>query len=186
MSRTPILLCYPRVASRFFTSAFEERTNVYIEKTHDPDYLFLPEHDIISIVRKPLDAIASEISMGHFLNKTPENDQIFVDKFIERYVKINTVVLKKAKIILTYEDVIGNVDLAVERAIKTINIKKNKNTNKPNKTEIKDMFDPLSGYLVSSKSYNQYEKIKEKVLGFDLSRANEVYDAAAKRAVFHQ
>jgi hypothetical protein len=44
--------------------------------------------------------------------------------------------------------------------------------------------DPATGYLVTSTTSPQYEKMRELITHYDLSEANELYEQAKKLAKF--
>lgn len=174
----PIILCSPRVASRYFAAAFQKKTGINIQKTHSPACQFLDNHSIIGIVRDPVETIASEISMGHFLQNTPLTDYINIDNFIQRYVDTNKKIIEIAQIILMYDNFIDNVADAVNLVVDKLKIVEVENPNYFPDKPIEDRIDPINGYLVSSKTYSQYENIKAKILEYDLCEAYEIYEAA--------
>jgi len=175
-----IILCSPRVASRFFADAFQKATGENIEKTHSPAYPFLDQYQIIGIVRDPLDTIASEVAMGHFLHNTPISDEINIESFVKRYIDTNKAILEKAKIIIMYDDLAKDVSSVVKKATSKINIEKPEYPNYTTDRKIEDVIDPINGYLVSSKTYKNYSFIKDKVLQHDLCEAYEIYQAAVE------
>jgi hypothetical protein len=177
---TPIILCTPRVASRYFAAAFQKKTGIDIQKTHSPEYKFKDDHKIIGIVRDPLDSITSDIAMGHFLQNTPPNDEINIDGFIDRYIKTNKKIIEASKAILIYEDFTNNLDFALEKVVNKLDIQKPSVPNYIPYHTIEDRIDSVNGYLVSSKTYSQYDSIKAKILQHDLCEAYEIYQAACE------
>lgn len=180
MQETPVILCSPRVASRFFSAALQRKTGLNIEgsKTHDPNHIFLSTDAIIGIIRNPLDAITSEVAMVQFLRDIPE-DTINIDSFIDRYVDVTKKIIEKSRVILVYEDMVKDVDNSVQKVLSKVNIGTVLNPRYEPFVPIKDKIDPDNGYLVSSKTNEKYEYLYKKIsLSYDLTAANAIYEVA--------
>ena len=179
-SKEPIILCEPRVASRFFILEIFKKTGIHIEKTHNVDFEFLDNFEIIGIVRDPVETIASKVAMSHFLdyssipNATLKlNDNFNWQNFIDGYIDINEKIIQRASLIVTYKDIVENTETIVNQIIKKFNIAENKEIN-GEPTEIVS----TAGYLVSSKESPEYENVYAKVLEQDLSEAYNIYNKA--------
>lgn len=174
----PVILCTPRVASRFFAEAFQKEIGISLQKTHSSASPLLSKYEIIGIVRNPLDTIASIIAMGHFLHNTPIGDEINIDSFIKSYIDTNKAIIEKAKMIIMYDDLVEDVESVVKKVINKINISKPEYPHYTIDKKIEDVVDPINGYLVSSKTYKNYTLIKDKILEYDLLEAYEIYQTA--------
>jgi hypothetical protein len=181
-SKEPIILCEPRVASRFFILEIFKKTGIQIEKTHDVNFQFLDNFEIVGIVRDPAETIASKVAMSHFLNYSsiPNatlklSDNFNWQNFIDGYIEINQKIIEKANIIITYKDIVENTEIIVDKIIEKFNIIKNEQIRYDPRMEIKST---TNGYLVSSKESPEYENVYAKVLEQDLSKAYDIYNKA--------
>lgn len=184
MQETPVILCTPRVASRFFSAALQRKTGINIEgtKTHDPNHNFLSTDAIIGIIRDPLDAITSEVAMVQFLKDIPE-DHINIDIFIDRYVNVTKKIIEKSRVILVYEDMVKDIDNSVEKVISKVNIGTILNPEYEPFVPIEDRIDKDNGYLVSSKTNKNYENLYKKVSTYNLTEANALYKVALDMSI---
>jgi hypothetical protein len=183
MSTTPIILCSPRTASRFFAAEFQKQSGIDITKTHDGQFTFSPLHIIIGIVRDPKEVISSDIAMGHCLHNTPIDHDINVQSFIDRYIKTNTVIAEKANVIVSYESIILDIADTVKRVLEHTNVLQPEFPNYEPSRLIEDRLTSTDGYLVSSKTYQHYDEIYNKVSGYDLSKAYDAYNLAKARSI---
>jgi hypothetical protein len=181
-SKEPIILCEPRVASRFFILEIFKKTGIQIEKTHDVNFQFLDNFEIVGIVRDPAETIASKVAMSHFFNYSsiPNatlklHDNFNWQNFIDGYIEINQKIIEKANIIITYKDIVENTEIIVDKIIEKFNIIKNEQIKYDPRMEIKSI---TNGYLVSSKESPEYENVYAKVLEQDLSEAYNIYNKA--------
>jgi hypothetical protein len=180
--KQPIILCEPRVASRFLILEIFKKTGTHIEKTHDVNFQFLDNFEIVGIVRDPAETIASKVAMSHFLNYSsiPNatlklHDNFNWQNFIDGYIEINQKIIEKANIIITYKDIVENTEIIVDKIIEKFNIIKNEQIRYDPRMEIKST---TNGYLVSSKESPEYENVYAKVLEQDLSKAYDIYNKA--------
>ena len=180
-----IILCEPRVASRFLILEIFKKTGTDIEKTHNVDFEFLDNFEIIGIVRDPAETIASKVAMSHFLNyrsipnaKLKLQDNFNWQNFIDSYIDITQKIIEKASFIVSYKDIVENTEATTNEIIKKFNIVKNEEMKyDPNNAgmEIKS----TEGYLVSSKESPEYKDVYSIILEQDLSEAYALYNKAA-------
>ena len=179
-SKQAIILCEPRVASRFLILEIFKKTGAHIGKTHNVDFQFFDNFEIIGIVRDPAETIASKVAMGHFLNYSSipgENlklqDDFNWQNFIDGYIDINEKIIQRASLIVTYKDIVENTETVVNEIIKKFNIVKNKGIG-VDPSEIVS----TNKYLVSSKESPEYKNVYARVLEQDLSEAYAIYNKA--------
>jgi hypothetical protein len=179
-SKRPIILCEPRVASRFLILEIFKKTGAHIEKTHNVDFQFFDNFEIIGIVRDPAETIASKVAMSHFLNYSSIpganlklQDNFNWQNFIDGYIDINEKIIQRASLIVTYKDIVENTETVVNEIIKKFNIVKNKEID-GDPSEIVS----TDGYLVSSKESPEYKNVYARVLEQDLSEAYAIYNKA--------
>jgi hypothetical protein len=179
-SKQTIILCEPRVASRFLILEIFKKTGIRIEKTHNVNFQFLDNFKIIGIVRDPAETIASKVAMSHFLSYSSIpganlklQDNFNWQNFIDGYIDINEKIIQRASLIVTYSDIVENTETIVNEIIKKFNIVKNKEID-ADPSEIVS----TDGYLVSSKESPEYKNVYAKVLEQDLSKAYSVYNKA--------
>ena len=180
-----IILCEPRVASRFLILKILMKTGAHIKKTHDVNFKFLNNFEIIGILRDPAETIASKVAMSHFFSHDLiSGDQVEIEdnfdwqNFINSYIDITQKIIEKASLIVTYKSIVDNSEAVVDKIIKKFNIEKNKVIKYDPGMEIKDKIDLVDGYLVSSKTAPGYKNIYTKVLEQDLSEAYAIYNKA--------
>jgi hypothetical protein len=179
--KQPIILCEPRVASRFLILEIFKKTGTHIEKTHDVDFEFLDNFEIIGIVRDPAETIASKVAMSHFLDYSSIpganlklQDNFNWQNFIDGYIDINKKIIQRATLIVTYNDIVENTETIVNEIIKKFNIVKNQEIEYDLGMETKS----TKGYLASSKESPEYKNVYAKVLEQDLSEAYDIYNKA--------
>jgi len=174
-----IVATYPRSGSTYLTLLFSFAFNQKIDKVHldqDGQLEDLKNYDFsIGTVREPVDSITSIVAMEalHFRNgdefESYTNETI--EKRIKEYVNFYTLSLSNIDLLFDY-DKINSKRFEILDYVSTVT--NNKIINKEYIDLVKDR--PEIGYLRSSKTYDRYDLIREKVLSYDLSECFIVYN----------
>jgi hypothetical protein len=165
------LITYPRSGSNYFAEYFYQLTGSYISKSHNVDHSMGKK--IITIVRNPLDCMASRTAM---ICET-ESIKNFLDlpnilgKDIEDYLDFYRKIILEANIFIDYENFINNPKETMSKVLEQLDI--------PYKmTDYNQTLDKKSGYLISSKDTLIYELIKNHYKKQDNRSLFEVYKKA--------
>jgi hypothetical protein len=199
-----IIATYPRCGSNFLQNSINNSTGYLISKTHDEIY----DKRVISIIRDPLQSIASSVSMhGVYKQTIKSNGTIFinvpyngidVDNFIIKdiyfyktfYEYLNS--LNSKAIILKYEDLINNIDSVVNFLCKDFKILKN---NKVDKDAIYNhIYNHVEktgitpGYSLSSKKNENYNEIYRNILenyvnSINFKEVQDLYNLVLKKCI---
>jgi hypothetical protein len=97
---------YPRSAGRFFVINYELATREFGSHVHEVD--FLSGTKLLSIIRTPIEAIASRVIAGKILNGHDE-DQVLqnINESARDYVYLNNKILDSGIPIFKFEDVVN-------------------------------------------------------------------------------
>jgi len=179
MNKKICLITYPRCGSTYLFNIFVEsfqknifRSHLYTEAQHR---YYEKNNYIITLLRNPLDAISSIVSLEAFYFSNENNFEKMIDftikDRIKNYETFFSIIPKFSDLILNYEDIniyknnivdyVGN-----ESGNKVINY--NYNCFIEDNSKVK--------FLKSSQNYDKYEYIKQKVFNSDLTECYEIYD----------
>ena len=184
------LITYPRCGSVYLYQLLSYTLQRQLYKTHfyntikndfskDKEYYdnaetesFKKEHYVITVLRNPVDSISSLTAMEHFYSEDKGNDLDFnIKQNIEYYILFFKTIPKFADLLLNFEDIEKYKDKIIEHiSNKTNNMIKNNNF-EPDIADFKE-----KKFLKSSKTYDQYERIKEKVSDSNLFECYEIYN----------
>lgn len=189
------LITYPRCGSVYLYQLLNHTLQIQSYKTHfyntikndfskDKKYYdnaetesFKKEHYVITVLRNPVDSISSLTAMEHFYSEDKDNDLDFnIKQNIEYYILFFKTIPKFADLLLNFEDIGKYKDKIIEHiSNETNNMIKNNNF-EPDIADIKEQ-----KFLKSSKTYDQYELIKEKVSDSNLFECYEIYNNLIKK-----
>ncbi len=190
MSKEIHFITYPRCGSTYLSALFKYTFLKEAYKTHfynttinesvkNKEYYrnagtesFKKEHYIITVLRDPIDAISSLTAMEHFYNEDKDNNLDFnITRNKEYYILFFTTIPKFADLMLNFEDINKNKDKIIKHVSTETDNVIFYNNFEPNFSDAKER-----NFLKSSKTYDQYEYIKEKIVDSDLSRCYEIYN----------
>jgi hypothetical protein len=184
------LITYPRCGSTYLSKLIkhtflkETYATHFYNTTVDESYKnkeyysnagtesFKKEHYIITVLRDPIDAISSLTAMEHFYSDNKNNNlDFYITQNKEYYILFFKTIPKFVDLVLNFEDINKNKD----KVIKHISTETD-NIIFYNNFEVNFSDDKERKFLKSSKTYDQYEYIKEKIINSDLSKCYEIYN----------
>lgn len=166
------LITYPRSGSNYFAEYFKQLTGIYIAKSHDVDYA--RGRKIITIVRNPIDCIASRAAMFYETANVEEFVDLskVLDKLdIEDYSKFYTRIISEADIFIDYESFIKSPKETMSNVLDKLDIP----------YEMINYTQTLSnknGYMISSKETFLYDSIKNHYEQQDNQSLFDLYNKA--------
>jgi len=181
-----LFVSYPRTGVNFLSNAIEFKTGVKIKYTHSHH---VDDKVILNIVRDPKDSMISWISMmDHHGDKGVKNNDL--NSLIEviaknKYISMYKFLLSLDTIFINYHD-FNNIDKLIYSISNILNI--SCNDKKINKEEIYQSINSKEnfishGYLVTSKSTNEYLYYKDKIDKIDISECYDLYYKALDRCI---
>jgi hypothetical protein len=162
------LITYPRSGQNLFRMLLGQQ-GYRINSSHNTTD-FLDKKHIISIVRNPIDSVASAMAMVNFYQK--ENGYGIIPQMIKNYEKTYIWLLKNATYIISYEDLTNNPKNTIEYFLDYFSLKRREVDYDLSLC----VDDPNEGYLVSSKNVDSYKGALEytKTAPF-IEDAKEIY-----------
>lgn len=194
MTKEIHIVTYPRCGSTYLFKLFSESFQKEVYKKHlygtgkmDPECSkndeyyndigsesFKKNNYVITVLRDPVDAIASLCSMENFYNKNINID-INIKQYIDYYSYYFKDISKIIDLMLNFDDINIHKDNILEYVSNETN---NKIINKNYIPEILDF--SKHNFLKSSKINKNYEYIKEKIQNNDLTKCYEIYNNLIK------
>ena len=194
MDALPSIFSYPRSGSNFFAHEFEARTGVKLYVDHAKIY----RDKVFSCIRNPLESLASGIAMKletnkqktianvgqYYYDNQPDllNDSaisLVLDYNIHQYELFYSYLDKSKNAIVDYETYSLDIGPSIAKAAGFFSIELLSNPNPANPGEDK----PLSGYLVSSKISEFYNKSLDIVAKKDLTKATALYEKCLQNSI---
>ena len=162
------LITYPRSGQNLFRMLLGQQGH-FIPASHEITD-FLDKKQTITIIRNPVESVASAMTMVNFYKK--ENGYGIIPHMLKKYEETYLWLLDNATYIISYEDLIDNPQDTIEKFLDHFSLKKISVEYQLNLC--KD--DAKEGYLVSSKNVSSYPKALEytKTSPF-IENAKEVY-----------
>lgn len=160
-----------RSGSHYLSELLFQHTGLMISKYHEAQ-----EDKMITITRDPYDVLCSQLTM-ELLYK----DQVRSKEDIEELIEYNAQLAETfmdADVIINYEDLVLRPYETTKALAKIMNLKINSDTYKNRLSDI-----PEEMYLVSSKTNENYGKVRQIVKQFDLSRMYEVHNKMLLKAM---
>lgn len=166
-----VIICYPRCASTYLGRYIEQRTMKHLQKIHH--LKVIPGYKIVGIIRNPVDALASFVSMvGHHENRV-DYDKI-LEKQIIKYNLSLEFLIKNADIIVDHKTIIENPEYSVKTICDFLNIKIKYNFDYVD--QIEDI--PKDHFLKTSKRLESYSRILEIIDKTDIAKSENLYKIA--------
>lgn len=179
MSKEICLITYPRCGSTYlfniFTESFKKnifRSHLYTEAQHRH---YEKNNYIVTLLRNPLDAISSIVSLEAFYFSNENNFEKIIDftikDRIKNYETFFSIVPKFSNLILNYED----INLYKNNIVEYVS---DESGNKIIKYDYNCFIEDNSEakFLKSSQNYDRYEYIKQKVFDSDLTKSFNIYN----------
>jgi len=162
------LITYPRSGQNLFRMLLAQQGYAISSSHNTAD--FLDKKHVISIVRNPIDSVASAMAMIDFYKK--ENSYEIIPQMLKKYEETYTWLLENATYIISYEDLTNDPKNTVEYFLDYFSLKRSEVNYELNLSRD----DPSQGYLVSSKNVDSYKDALEytKTAPF-LQDAKEIY-----------
>lgn len=173
------VVTYPRSGSTYLAWLFSFSFNKKVDKFHldqEGELESLKNYKYsIGTVREPVESISSIVSMEALYFRNGEEfdkyTSAMIEKRIKEYINFYTLSLNNIDLLFDYETINSKRN---ELLYYVSSLTGNNIVNKEYVDLVKDR--PKIGYLRSSKTYDHYELIKEKVLSYDLSDCFIVYN----------
>jgi hypothetical protein len=168
------IVTIPRTGTRYLRSLMlQSFDDVQVDKSH------VFEHDngktVISLARNPLDAITSAASMLFYYEGWDQDKLI---RFVNHYSYLGKQLIDGADIMIKFEDLTNYPEKIISHLSNRLEL------DIVNREYSNDIFDkPWVKSLASSKKYIDYKKVKDAVLLFDLSEAEEVYQKMLEKSI---
>lgn len=179
MNKKICLITYPRCGSTYLFNilckSFDKdifKSHLYIEAQHKQ---LEKNNYIITILRDPLDAISSIVSLEAFYFSNSNNFEKIIDftvkDRIKNYETFFNIVPNYVNVIFNYND----INIYKDNIIKYVSTQSNNNIINDNYNCL--IFDnSKTKFLKSSKTYDQYNYVKEKVKNSNLVKCYEIYN----------
>lgn len=147
------LITYPRSGQNLFRMLLRQQ-GYSINSSHNTAD-FLDKKNVISIVRNPVDSVASATAMVDFYKK--ENGYGIIPQMLKKYEETYAWLLENATYIISYEDLTNDPKNTIEHFLDYFSLKRSEVNYNLNLS----MDDPSQGYLVSSKNVDSYKDALE-------------------------
>ena len=172
------LTTYPRSGQHFLKEHLEQR--FFLENfkyTHEEEKN--KEYTTITIIRNPLESIASWVAMQNYYDKKTDHFLIIKNiKFCQaKYKKFYKYILSDVDIIIDYNYLNSNTEDIIQHIGQKIKIVPNNNKVVLN---IKD--EPDRKHIVSSKKNQEYDFILNITKKIDMKNEFELYNLALKKS----
>lgn len=165
---------YPRSAGKYFAYNYVHMTR--IEAVHLHEIEFLSKENVVSIVRAPVEAIASTIVSG-LIRENIYDLEDSINFHVDEYISMHSEILESAATIIKFEDVVNSFNLV---ARKISSIFDHRIVNRFADRKPKDIDD----YIPSSKSDHRYDDICQAISNHPkINICNQVYAKMLSRTV---
>lgn len=184
MDNKLVILCNARSGSRYLSKGISDITNKAIAKTHNPNYVPPKDVSVIGIIRNPLDTIVSNIAMAKYLNgHSPDISQNEIKLQSDRYIAMCDAIGKRSDLVVDFASITGKLKKLSSHIVDLFGLERIPASMIDQKqSQIVDI-DGARGYLVSSKTSNDYDSIRSEVVKFDLSNAESAYQKLLLKAI---
>lgn len=173
-----ILISFPRSGGNFLLDYIKSQSRIKISYQHHTD---TSKKIIMSIVRDPIDSLASLITMQYFfggkLLLTNKLEDVVTNFSIPHYLNLYNFLLSKDTIFINYKD-FSDMDKLMPKLYNKLNIK--------NYSYDDDMDEPGGidkGYLATSKNQENYEEVKNILKNINMDKCYDVYKKALDRCI---
>ena len=181
------ILTYPRSGSHYLQNLLVARFGIAANSYHNLDEIENQDKVIISVVRNPLDAMASELATAvslvtdvdllSILTSNPAGEHS--DPLSDRFISIMNDISNHADIIIDYDDLCNSTESVVRNISSALGIASFNNSQ-----DISVEPEPApSTYIPSSKTVAEYNTIYEIMSNQDLSLATAAYQQVLAKAL---
>jgi hypothetical protein len=171
------IVTIPRSGSHYLQDRIEQHTGVYVKRSHE-----LQNNKMITIIRDPIDFLSSYVAMDALYYKGGSLDHFFSSPerycFSDWFSDNDMEIVDNFDIIVKYESLINSPFETVKKIADKMSLEIIEPRYKNN---VRDM--PHRNHLVSSKSVNGYDKIRQIVEQQDLTRTYEIYHKFLAKAI---
>ncbi len=168
-----VLSTFPRSGSHLLKQYLDQMLDYHITKTHTQ--VSGDDYFVVTMIRNPEDTLVSLAAMRTHTGEAEPD----LDLLISRYILFYKYIIEKANLIIDYEFMLNNPGDVVIYFAQMMNLSINDVKVTNNYVD-----DPATGYLVTSTTSPQYEKMRELINSYDLSGANSLYEEAKSLAKF--
>jgi len=171
------IVTVPRTGSHYLQDRIEQHTGVHFKKSHS-----LQNNKMITIVRDPIDLLSSYVAMDALYYKGGSLEHFF--SFPEKYCfsdwfsDNDMEIVDNFDIIVKYESLINSPFETVKKIADKMSLEIIEPRYKNN---VRDM--PHRNHVISSKSVNGYDKVRQTIEEQDLSRSYEIYNKFLAKAI---
>lgn len=142
------LITYPRSGQNLFRMLLRQQ-GYSVLASHEITH-FLDKKQTITIIRNPVESVASAMAMVDFYKK--ENGYGIIPRMLKKYEETYTWLLENATYVISYEDLTNDPKNTIEKFLDHFSLKRSSVEYQFNLS--KD--DAKEGYLVSSKNVSSY------------------------------
>jgi len=165
---------FPRSGGRYFTVNYMDMTET--NGTHLHDMSYLDKNNVLSLIRNPVDSIASTIVSGMFRN-TIKDPAKSVDDLLSRYLETYQAILDSSSVLVSFDSLVNRFELVAQKVSSLFG-----------HTIIKDFKDirPKTNidYLSTSRLDSAYEDMVRMVSANPLiGLCNDLYEKALSRSI---
>lgn len=157
MKYRPHLLTFPRTGSHYLDKLIYEEAGISIDKSHSINRIFDKDSNkqktIITIVRDPIDAISSYLTLQE--KDFGETNLERIEETITNYVLMHNFLYEYADCIIDFRDLVSRPDDVVKEVFRLLEIKEE------DYASFNRIYNPLhEEYVPSSKTLPGYKKYK--------------------------
>jgi len=169
------MVTFPRSGVNYFAEFFYQLTGLYLPRSHEP--MSAMGKQMISIVRNPVDTIASATAMYLTTNSHLTTEQVAESFSRQYYTFYNKILNSGPNVVIDYEKFIERPMDVLISFIKYLDIEYDV-------VEYNDQLENHDDYVVSSKSSIIYEDTLNYIKTLDLTLHTKEYELALARTVF--
>jgi hypothetical protein len=179
MSPSPYaILSFPRSGSHYLQQLLLSRFGVIATRHHSLVNADNAKY-VISIVRNPVDSIASIIALQKHNSLTGNEEEWLRQKYWNQDILFAMVeITEKADIIIDFNELVNHPDLVAEKISSITGLPLFK-SNAP----IVVRGEPNGGFMPTSKDVEGYDEIHNLVSSYSLSQAVDAYKAVLEKAI---
>lgn len=179
------IMAHGRSGSHYLQNLLLARLGIFAGRYHKISQIQNQNGIIISIVRNPLESIASDFAKEIYFLKNHEDSQEFID-FVSKsnygFVDSMNSIIDNADIIVDFDELVSNPELIVEKIAKKL---KMRIFNNDVDISVKDNPEghPTNPFVPSSKNLPTYSWVYNAVSKADISESVDAYNKALAMAI---
>lgn len=178
------ILSYPRSGSHQLEIVLLARFGILTNRKHRLKEINKKDGIIISIIRNPIDCIASELAMayGRDSDVLGKSYELYKNKMESDFIDSMNEINDNADIIIDFEEMISNYDSVVEKLSKILNIRAFNDVDIP-ESENQYSSDGTMVHTKTSKNLIAYEEIHKLCKHDDFSKSFAVYQKVLSKVI---